>query len=343
MIKFPRCLALVRLFAAVTFSLGWQSVLLGQEAAPRGYTPPPTLEKGLMEDPSLSQAMMKAYASGDIAGFGALIEKQAADGQLLAEFFLGTMYIPQECAFLPFKNAPSDCPRDPPATNPLGLTPSFEEAIHWLKLASGQGSGEASEILAQVMERAIRSSASPEYQMTDVAHYHALARSQGYDLQDVEYSCYSLDDSLPADRLVMADTPAAFRFSPQELDALHAAGASGTLKWRSAGIQSGLTVLLRHPEGPKVHIRVILSHPVSREVAVPLPSRTDVVFLQITGRVITVPSSYPTTARVMALQPSTKEEPGGAVFQAVDGTFANKCMTPGESSNGRLRSSGATP
>jgi TPR repeat protein len=71
------------------------------------------------------------------------------------------------------------------------LTGSFEEAIHWLKLASGQGSGEACEILAQVMERAIRSSAITKYQMTDVIHYHAAARAQGYDLQDVEYSCES--------------------------------------------------------------------------------------------------------------------------------------------------------
>lgn len=285
---------------------------------------------------------MKVYVSGDEAGYRAFIEKQAAGGQLLAEFLLGTMYIPPECTFLPFKNAPADCPNDPPAMNHTGLTPSFGEAVHWLKLASAQGSGEASEVLAQVMERAIRSLASTEYQMTDVAHYHALARTQGYDLQDVEYSCYTLDDGLPGDRVADTTAPAAFRLSPQELDALHAAGASGTVQWRASGAQSG-TVLLRHPEGPKVHIRVILSHPVSREVAVPLPNRTDVVFLQIQDRIVTVPSSYPITGRVMVLQPSTKEEAGGAAFQAVDGTFANRCVAPGEPSNGRPAIVGHVP
>ena len=254
---------------------------------------------------------MKAYA-GDQAAFLAFVEKQAADGKLLGEFLLGTMYIPPECTFLPFKNAPSDCPSETRIKMPSMPTPSFGEAVHWLKLASAQGSGEASEILAQVMERAIRSGASTESQMSDVAHYHALARSQGYDLQDVEYSCYTLDDSHPGGRLEMADTSPEFRLSPQELDALHTAGASGTLRWRGTSIESGLTTILRHPEGPKVHMRAILSHPVSREVAVPIPNRTDVIFLQIQDRILTVPSSYPMTARVMVLQPSTKEEAGGS-------------------------------
>jgi hypothetical protein len=283
----------------------------------------------LIEDPAFSDAMTKFYASGDQPRFRAFIEKQAAGGNLLAEIFLGAAYIPSECTFLPFKNAPADCTNGPPGGNSLGLTRSFEEAIHWLKLASGQGSGEAREILAQVMERAIRSSASTNYQMTDVAYYHAVARAQGYDLQDVEYSCYSLDEGHPAERLVMANTPTPSEFlSPsQELDALHAAGASGTLRWRGTADQS-VTVILRHPEGPKVHIRVILAHAVSREVAVPLPNRVDATFLQIENRIVTVPSSYSKIARVMVLQPSTKEDAGGAAFQSIDGTFANGCTAP---------------
>ena len=309
--------------------LNWRGIALGQEVAPGGYRPPPTLERSLIEDPAFSDAMTKFYASGDQAGFRAFIEKQAAGGNLLAEIFLGAAYIPPECTFLPFKNAPADCPNDPPAGNSLGLTRSFEEATHWLKLASGQGSGEASEILAQVMERAVRSSASTKYQMTDVAHYHAIARAQGYDLQDVEYSCYSLDEGRPADRLTMANTPTSAKFllPPQELDALHAEGASGTLSWRTTADQS-VTVILRHPEGPKVHIRVILAHAVSREIAIPLPNRVDATFLQIENRIVTVPSSYPKIARVMVLQQSTKGDAGRAAFQSIDGTFANGCTAP---------------
>src|ERR1700721_4836074 len=111
MFKCTRCLALVPLLAAVTFLLSGSSVLRGQEAAPGGYRPPPTLERSLTEDPIFSQEMMKAYA-GDQGGWLAFVEKQAADGKLLGEFLLGTMYIPPECTFLPFKNAPADCPSE---------------------------------------------------------------------------------------------------------------------------------------------------------------------------------------------------------------------------------------
>jgi hypothetical protein len=57
------------------------------------------------------------------------------------------------------------------------------------------------------MDRSINSPTPSRYRMTDVAHYHALARSQGYDLQDVEYSCYTLDASHPTDRLTLSRSP----------------------------------------------------------------------------------------------------------------------------------------
>jgi hypothetical protein len=316
-------------FASGALLLSSAGILLAQVATQGEYKPPQTLERGLIEDPAFSQAMMNAYASETgIANLRAFVEKQAADGNLLGELLLGALYIPPECTFLPYKNYPTDCPNDHLKSS-WGPIPSFQEAVHWLKVASGQGSGEASEILAEVMERAIRSSASTEYQMSDVAHYHALARSQGYDLQDVEYSCYTLDDPTPADGLVMAGAPPEFQFSPQELAAVHAAGASGTLRFRGASAGSGST-LLRHPEGPKVRIRVILSHPVSREVTVPLPNRTDVTYLQLKDEIVTVPPSYPGIARVVVFKRSNSEETGEAAFQALDGTFQHGCTVPVE-------------
>ncbi|MGD0097845.1 MAG: hypothetical protein ABSB60_15250 [Terracidiphilus sp.] len=312
--------------AAGTFLLLSSSgITSGQEAADGGYKAPPTLEQSLVEDPVFSNAMMKAYASGDQVGFQAFIRKQAADGNIVAEKFLGMQFIPSECTFLPFKNAPADCPNDPPANNSMGPTRSFAEAIHWLGLASAQGDGEASEVLAQAMERAIRTSASTAYQMSDVAHYHALARSQGYDLQNVDYTCYSLNAGHPADQLVMAaSVPSEYQIAPEVLAALHAAGASGTVKFRGSSDQS-LTTLTRHPEGPKVHIRVVLAHPVTHKVVVPLPDRVDVVFAQMGDGIVSVPSSYPKIARMMILRPQTKDDAGAAAIQSVDGKFANSC------------------
>jgi hypothetical protein len=314
------------LAAGVLLLLSSRGMAAGQEAAEYGYKAPPTFQRSVMEDPAVSSVFESAYASGDPASFRAFLEKQAAGGNPLWEYFLGAAYIPPECTFLPFKNAPQDCPNDPPANNPLGLTRSFATAIHWLGLASAQGDGEASEVLAQAMERGIRTSALTTYTMSDVARYHALARSQGYDLQNVDYSCYSLDAGDPADQLVMATSvPDEFRIEPEALAALHAAGASGTVTFRARSDQP-LTTLVRHPEGPKVHIRVVLSHPVSHEVVVPLPNRVDVVFAQVGDGIVAVPASYPKIARVMVLKPATNENPGVAAIQSVDGTFSNACQ-----------------
>jgi len=240
---------------------------------------------------------------------------------------LGEAYIPPECTYLPFKTAPADCPQDPLPNNLLGLTPSFDAAIHWLTLASEQGNGEASEILAQVIERSIRSPTPSRYQMTDVAHYHELARSQGYDLQDVEISCYSLDPSGPADRLIMADTPVEYQFVPQELDSLHAVGASGTLRWGATSRDSGLGGILQHPEGPRVHTRVILGDPTSHELLVPLGDRVDVTYLQQGDRIVTIPSTYPALRRVLSIRPPTADGPAGAMLQGIDALFGGGCAT----------------
>jgi hypothetical protein len=208
----------------------------------------------------------------------------------------------------------------------LGITPSFDFAIHWLSLASEQGNGEASEILAQVIERMIRSPIPTHYRMTDVAHYHALARSQGYDLQDDEISCYSLDPSGPADRLIMANTPVQYQFTPQELDSLHAAGASGTLRWGGGNIRPGWSGMLQHPEGPRVHTRVILGSPASHQLFIPMGNRVDVTYLQQGDRIVSIPSTYPALRRVLSIRPPTADEPAAAMLQGVDGLFGG-CAT----------------
>jgi hypothetical protein len=303
----------------------WPLNLLGQEVTHSMYIPPPTLEQMMVDDPTFGGANLWRLAA-DPPNFRAIVEQQAASGKLVAQMLLGETYIPPECTFLPFKIAPGDCPQDPKQPNLLGLTPSFDLAIHWLTLASEQGNGEASEILAQVIERAIRSSNASHYQMAEVARYHAFARSQGFDLQDDEISCYSLDPSGPADRLIMAAAPAEYQLTPQELDSLHAAGASGTLRWGGDNIRPGWTNLLQHPEGPRVHTRVILGAPASHELLVPMGNRVDVTYLQQGDRIVTIPSTYPALRRVLSIRPPTADEPAAALLQGVDGQFGG-CAT----------------
>jgi hypothetical protein len=315
-------LAVVVLLLVWPFAIPFD--LFGQEATPNTYAPPLlTLERLMQDDPTFN-GLNLWFLAADPVNFRATLEKQAASGKLVAQIFLGEAYIPPECTFLPFKTAPADCPEDP-TNNLLGLTRSFDTAIHWLTLASEQGSGEASEVLAEVIERTIQSPTPSRYQMTDVAHYHALARSQGFDLQDVEISCYSLDPSGPAGRLIMADTQAQYQFTPQELDFLHAAGASGTLRYGGSNIP-GSTTVLRHPEGPKIHARVILGHPTSHEVFAPLGDRVDVVYLQQRDQIVTIPPTFPALRRVLSIRPPTADEPAAALLQEIDGRFGG-CAT----------------
>jgi hypothetical protein len=310
--------------AAVVLLLVWPLAIIGQEVTPNAYAPPPTLERMMLDDPTFNGSNLWVLAAAP-ENFRATLAKQAGSGKLLAQMLLGEAYIPPECTFLPFKIAPADCPQDP-LNNLLGLTRSFDLAIHWLSRASEQGNGEASEILAQVIERTIRSPIPSHYQMTDVAHYHALARSQGFDLQDVEISCYSLDPSGPADHSIMANTPAEYQFTPQELDSLHAAGASGTLRFGGRNVNPGFTTLLRHPEGPRIHTRIILGRPASHELFVPMGDRVDVVYLQQGDRIVTIPSTYPALRRVLSIRPPTADEPAAAMLQGIDGQFGG-CAT----------------
>lgn len=310
--------------ALIPLLLASHYAALAQQVTQSTYVPPPTMEQMLLTDPTFGGGNMWILAANP-AFFHATLEKQAASGKLLAQMMLGAAYIPPECIYLPFKTAPSDCPHDYPAPGPLAVTPSFELAIHWLSLASQQGNGEASEMLAEVIERMLKSPNSTHYQMTDVAHYHALARYQGFNLQDDEVNCYSLDPSGPADSLTMANTPAEYQFTPQELDSLHAAGASGTLRWGGGGAPGG-TSLLRHPEGPKVHNKVILGSPASHELLASMGDRVDVTYLQQGDRIVTIPSTYPALQRVLSIRPPTADELAAALLQGVDGQFGG-CAT----------------
>jgi hypothetical protein len=311
------------LFAAVVFLSLPPLAAAAQQAATDIYTPPATLEHLMQDDPTFNGLSFYALAA-DPPKLRATVRQQAASGNFVAEMLLGESYIPPECTFLPYKSAPADCPDELPPINLMNAKPSFDTAIHWLTLASAQGSGEASEIIAQLMDRMIKTQIASSYQPADVAHFHALARSQGYDLQDVHYSCYTLDPSQPKDRLVMAKTTQEFQFTTEELSTMHAAGASGTIRWHMS-FQSIPNGLLRQPEGPEVHTRVVLTHPTSHQILLPLGDRVDVTYLQQGDLVLTLPSAYPTLNRKLAFQSATTDQPASAAFQAIDGTFSEGC------------------
>ncbi len=101
--------------------------------------------------------MMSFMQTGDRSSFRDAVMKAAQSGEVGAELMLAEQYIPERCTFEIDQDVPH-CGKDgnePPKVvfrqNPLGLDASYEEAAHWLERASAHGSGEASEVLAQLI------------------------------------------------------------------------------------------------------------------------------------------------------------------------------------------------
>jgi hypothetical protein len=144
--------------------------------SPGSYHPPKlTLEALTEADQDFQQHFFSLLQTGDKAAFRAYIEGRAKNGDLLAEFMLGEQYIPPECPFAKMQAAQNLCEAEKSSRpNPLGIDPSFADAISWLSKASDQGSGDASEILAQLIDRVIASGDATAHTQTEVDHYTRL-------------------------------------------------------------------------------------------------------------------------------------------------------------------------
>ena len=203
---------------------------------PSGDYKPPALSLGeLMEhDPSLNEAFMTFLRTGDKQAFRAKVLDAAGRGDLAAESLLGQQYIPERCIHEPNQDAPhcgksgNESPGVVFRANPLGIDASYEEACKWLEKASAQGSGEASEILAQLITRMLANGHRTHYTTVDSARFHALARTQSFDVEPILVTCYRLapgGSKLSLGRLpgLINGAPPDAPFTSEELQALSTA------------------------------------------------------------------------------------------------------------------------
>ena len=278
-----------------------------------GYKPPAlSLTQLLESDPILRDSMMSFARTGDSASFRKVIMTAAQAGDIGAELLLAEQYIPEQCTYERNQDVPhcGKSGNEPPQVvfrrNPLGVDASYEEAARWLGKASEQGSGEASEVLAQLITRMLANRHSTSYTAADSAHFHALARSQGFDVEPISATCYKLVRSahgitlgrLPG--MILGDPPQN-PFTDQELAALAKAGISGSLLY-GGGAGGGDSALLMRPEGPTVHVRVILDHAPEHEVLLPIPAHRDVIYVQQGNNFHAFPSDGPTLPRFVSLE-----------------------------------------
>ncbi len=157
-----------------------------------------SLTQLLESDPVLQEALMSFLRTGNSTSYRNAVMSAAQTGDIGAELLLAEQYIPEQCAYEPNQDVPhcgksgNEAPGVIFRRNPLGLEASYEEAARWLEKASAQGSGEASEVLAQLITRMQANGHGTQYTAADSARFHALARSQGFDVELISATCYKL-------------------------------------------------------------------------------------------------------------------------------------------------------
>jgi len=285
-----------------------------------GYTPPSlSLDRLITSDKDLQSAMTTFYGTGDSESFRKSIETQAASSNIGAELLLGEQYIPEQCTFQPDQDVPhcgahgDEAPRVVFRTNPLGLSASYEQAAHWLEHASEQGSGEASEILAQLITRMLSNGHVTTYTSADSTRLHGLARSQGFDVEPLYVTCYQLTDT-EANGLSITGSPTVgdkpnsphadpfAALSTAQLTDLQKFGVHGVLRWQgSSGF--GESTLLTRPEGPPVGVAVILDHDPGKEIHLPIPAHHSLIYIQRGDTFQPLPSDVPILNRFLSVMP----------------------------------------
>jgi hypothetical protein len=296
-----------------------------------GYKPPAlSLTQLLESDRVPNEAMMTFARTGDSAAFRNTIMQAAQADDLGAELLLAEQYIPEQCTSEPNQDVPrcGKSGNEPPHVvfrkNPLGIEASYAEAARWLQKASAQGSGEASEVLAQLITRMLANGHDTSYTAADSDRFHALARTQGFDVESVSATCYKLVPGGSGiklgriDGLILGDPPSK-PFTDQELAELDKAGISGSLLY-GGGMNNGDSVLLMRPQGAIAHVRIILDHDPGYEVLLPMPAHRDVIYVQRGDTFLAFPSSGPNLPRFVSIQPLGKPATQISVFtQTMDG------------------------
>ncbi len=285
-----------------------------------GYKPSSlSLTQLLESDRVLQEGLMSFARSGDSKSYRDTVVSAADRGDVGAELLLAEQYIPEQCGFEINQDVPhcGKSGNEPPHVvfrrNPLGIEASYEEAARWLEKASAQGSGEASEVLAQLITRMQANGHGTSYTAADSARFHALARSQGYDVEQITATCYKLTPGGTSIRqrllpgLVVGQQPEK-PFTEEELAALNKAGVSGSLLYEG-GAGGGDSSLLMRPEGSVAHVRVILDHDPGHEVLLPIPAHRDVIYLQRGDTFLAFPGNGPNLPRFLSITPGTTTDP----------------------------------
>jgi hypothetical protein len=213
-------------------------------------------------------------------------------------------------------------------TSPLSniFPPSYSEALKWLTLASSHDSGEASELVAQIILRMLDEHQASTYTAIDAAHYRRLAVQQDYDLEDASVRCLRLTHTPQTLTCINAHVPGSCP-TPDEMQELRATGLTGTLEPQGAAGGS-MTRFTMHPGGPPARAIVIIDHNVDAEQRLPLPRHASTIYVQQAKGWLALPKDGPVLNRDIVLMPGQDALNATMVYiQNIDGSHSGGSCT----------------
>lgn len=274
-------------------------LLLPLMSSAQTYQPPPLAVRQLSKaHPEFDEQIEALDKSGGNPAIQKWALEQANAGNLLAQLYLAQQYLPEECTHPTAGTVHVGAACDPTRLSAIGLKPSFEQMFYWLKKASAQGSGEATETLAQQLERQILENVPGHATEAEVKRLHALARTQGYDDEKLTIVCHAVGaSSAPLHR---NGKPDALDISDAEVAAARAVmprGALGSYDSTWAHDEA-----LWHPEGPDAMLRILMNRPLTHDVTIPMALRTSVLAVQHGDGFTLIPADAPHNDRVVVLR-----------------------------------------
>jgi hypothetical protein len=304
--------------------LGVFSLVAPAVAVCQGYQAPAMAMHQLVDsDPAFNDGIDYADKHGGNPTIQKWVIEEAAKGRLMAQIYLGERYIPVECRHVEDASIRAgDCVEGSDDSG-IELKPSFEQAFYWLNKASAQGAGEATEILAQQTERMILQHLPTTATDADVAKLHALARKQGFDEEQISVSCSVVD------RKNLAPLHLSSKRGQYDLPEAQIMEARKVMPHGAIGDvqeQTRTNEWMQHPEGPAAKVWLLLDHPITHDIVIAMPLRTEVVAVQRGDGVVVIPSNAPHSARTIILHLTDKGEIKALVQKTDGGVDKDDCV-----------------
>lgn len=297
--------------------------------SPGHYKAPPLSLAATYDDPAIQKLSTHLY-TGDVSGFQSELKKLAESGNPSAQLMLGEWYVPREtyARLSPAGDSNHGHPPQPkivPATDTSLIAklfpPSYSQALKWLTLASAQGSGEASEIIAQIITRILDEHKPSTFTLVDAVRYRNLAVQQGYDLENVTVRCLGLTHNTQKLTCSDANLPGACP-TPDEMHDLRATGLTGALE-PEGGASGSLSTISMHPTDPPARALIILDHNIDTEQRLPLPRHASAIYVQQANGWLTLPKGGPVLDRDIVLTPGNDAlNAVMAYVQDIDGSYS---------------------